>query len=69
MKDLKECLVKEAKEIRYQVAFGDCVDEEDLPISVTILVDHEYKDIFDKFLKDEEGNIFMHADNGNDIQY
>ena len=67
MKQLNN-FINEARQLRYNVAFNDCVDKDELPISATILIEYEDKEAFEKFLKDEEGNTFAHADGGN-IEY
>ena len=56
--------VNEARQIDYRVALMDVQDEEGLPISVDILVDKEYQKQFEKWLENEEGNIFSHAEGG-----
>ena len=67
MKDLQN-LINEARQINYRVAFVDCVDSEGLPIAVSILVDSKDVDVFEKFLNDQEGNLFVHAGGGN-VEY
>jgi hypothetical protein len=56
--------VNEARQIDYRVALMDVQDEEGLPISVDILVDKEYQKQFEKWLEDEQDNIFSHAEGG-----
>ena len=73
MKDLKDKISESyddylANQAEYHVAWLDCKDEEDLPISSTILVDKQYIKTFEKFLNDQEGNLFAHADGGN-VEY
>ena len=70
MKTLVESIhsVNEASEVKYRVAFLDFLDEEGLPPTVTILVPREYTRKFDKFLEDQEGNTFMHAEGGS-VEY
>jgi len=67
MKQLNS-FINEARELKYNVAFNDFQDKEDL-IGVTIMIDSKYKDAFEKFLKDQEGNIFAHASGGNIEEY
>ena len=67
MKTLKTT-IKEASQMRFNVAFNDLLDKEGLPIGVTILVDRENVKEFTDFLKKEEGNIFAHAE-GNGVEY
>ena len=65
MKNLKDYMsINEARQINYRVALNDVQDEEGLPISVDIIVDKEYQKQFEKWLEDEEGNIFSHAEGG-----
>ena len=70
MKTLVESIhsVNEAREVQYRVAFLDFLDEEGLPPTVTISVPREHVRMFEKFLEDQEGNIFMHAEGGS-IEY
>lgn len=60
MKNLNE-LLKEGRQITFNVAFNDFVDNEGLPIGVNIIVDQQYASQFDEFLAKEEANIFAHA--------
>ena len=59
-----EDTINEARQINYRVALIDVFDEDELPISVDILVDKEYQKAFEKWLENEEGNIFSHAEGG-----
>ena len=68
MKGLKNFIIKEGKEITYRVSFLDFKDEEDLPITTTILVDSKYQKEFEDFLNKNEGDIFFHAEGGN-VEY
>ena len=69
MKNLKDYMsINEARQIEYRVALNDVQDEEGLPISVDIIVDKEYQKRFEKWLEDEEDNIFAHAEGGN-VEY
>lgn len=56
--------ISEGRQLRYNVAFNDCLDKDELPVSATILIDYENKKEFEKFIKDQEGNIFAHAEGG-----
>jgi len=60
--------INEGKQEEYRVSFLDVKDEEDLPITVSILVDKENCKAFEEFLKKEQDNIFIHAEGGN-IEY
>lgn len=72
MKDLKEAmneaLVNEASQVEYRVALIGCKDRENLPISVTILVDKDDQKWFESYLEEEQDNLFSHADGGN-VEY
>lgn len=61
---IKENSVNEAREIDYRVQLADVLDDEDLPITITMVVEKEYQKQFEKWLENEEGNIFLHADGG-----
>lgn len=72
MKDIKEFMnessINEAREIEYRASILDVKDEEDLPVTVTLVVDAKYQKQFEDWLNDSEGNLFMHADGGN-VEY
>lgn len=72
MKNLKEAmneaLVNEARQVEYRVALIECKDRENLPISVTILVDKDDQKWFESYLEEEQDNLFSHAEGGN-IEY
>lgn len=67
MKSLSKYLT-EARQIEYQVALNDVRDSEDLPITISILVDKEDQKNFEKWLEDQQDNLFSHADGGN-VEY
>ena len=60
--------INEARQIEYRVAFLGPKDSEGLTFGVSIYVDKENQKAFEKFLEDEEGNIFEHAEGGN-VEY
>ena len=64
MRNLND-VIKEAAQTQYRVAFLDAKDKEDIPFTVTILVDKENVDAFEKFLEKEQDNIFYAAEGGN----
>lgn len=66
MKNLIE-KINEAKEVKYRVSLIGAKNE-DTPINVTILVDSNDTKAFEKYLEDEQDNIFAHAEGGN-IEY
>lgn len=72
MKNLKEtvneAMINEARQIEYRVALIGCVDRENLPISVTILVDKDDQKWFESYLEEEQDNLFSHAEGGN-VEY
>jgi hypothetical protein len=63
-KYINENIVNEAREISYRVQLADVLDDEDLPITITMSVEKEYQKQFEQWLENEEGNIFLHADGG-----
>ena len=67
MKTLKSVL-NEARQIEYRVAVNGVHDSEDLPVTVTIMVDKEYQKSFEKWLEDQQDNEFSHAEGGN-VEY
>lgn len=72
MKELKdfmnESLIEEARQIEYRVSINEILDSEDLPVTVTMLVDKEYQKSFEKWLEDQQDNEFSHAEGGN-VEY
>ena len=67
MKDIIKKL-NEAKQEEYRVSFLDIADSDGIPITVSILVDKQYSKMFEKFLEDQQDNIFSHAEGGN-VEY
>lgn len=67
MKSLSNFLT-EARQIEYRVALSDVRDSEDLPITISILIDKEDQKNFEKWLEDQQDNLFPHAEGGN-IEY
>jgi hypothetical protein len=69
MKDITALLNENnAKREEYVVSFIDCKDEDGIPITVTITVDKSDIKAFEKFLKQEEDFIFLHAEGGS-VEY
>jgi len=64
MKNLKEIFNESAQE-KYRVAFLDVKDDEGVPVTVTIFVDKQNVKAFEKFLVDEQDNLFYAAEGGN----
>lgn len=69
MKTLSQTLNETTNPLAYRVEFNGTVGGDNLPISATIILDTR-KDIkgFEKFLEDEQDNIFAHADGGS-VEY
>ena len=67
MKSLSKYLT-EARQIEYQVALNEVHDSEDLPITISILVDKDDQKNFEKWLEDQQDNLFSHAAGG-DVEY
>lgn len=65
---IQESIVNEARQIEYRVAFIGTADEDGVPYGVSIFVDKEYQRDFEKFLENEQDNIFEHAGGGN-VEY
>lgn len=67
---MKDIIMKlnEAKHEEYRVSFLDVADSDGIPMTVTILVDKQYSKMFEKFLEDQQDNIFSHAEGGN-VEY
>lgn len=68
MKNLKDCFVNEAKALEYRVSLINCINDEHLPVDVTIMVNYEDEDAFVKYLEDEQDNTFAHA-SGPGVEY
>lgn len=67
MKIIKN-MINEARQIEYRVSMIDVLDNEDLPITVTMVVDKEYQRSFEDWLEDQQDNLFGHAEGGS-IEY
>ena len=67
MKSLSKYLT-EARQIEYQAALNEVRDSEDLPITISILVDKDDQKNFEKWLEDQQDNLFSHAAGGN-VEY
>ena len=67
---MKDIIMKlnEAKQEEYRVSFLDVADSDGIPMTVTLLVDKQYSKMFEKFLEDQQDNIFSHAEGGN-VEY
>lgn len=60
--------INESREIKYRVQFINSLDEEGLPINGTILIDSKDQDEFEEYLKNEQDNVFAHAEGGS-VEY
>lgn len=67
MKNIVE-YVNEGRQIEYTVCIADVLDSEDIPVTVSILVDKAYQKSFEKWLDKQDGNEFLHVSGGN-IEY
>ena len=67
MKSIKN-MINEARQIEYRVSMIDVLDNEDLPITVAMVVDKEYQRSFEDWLEDQQDNLFSHAEGGG-IEY
>lgn len=67
MKSLKE-MVTEARQIEYRVSVNAVKDRDDLPVTVTMLVDKENQKSFEDWLEEQQDNEFAHAEGGN-VEY
>ena len=53
------------KQIKYRVSIIDFRDDEGLPITVEMAVEPQHQQRFEKFLKENMDNAFIHASGGN----
>ena len=60
--------INESKQTQYRVSLIDVKDKEGMPISVSIIVNNEDVNDFEKWLNNQEGDIFVHASGGN-VEY
>lgn len=69
-KDKDQTSVKESRNtnVQYDVCFIGTKDDDDIPYTVTISVDKQWQDDFEKFLNENEGSIFTHVNGGN-VEY
>lgn len=65
---INESNINEARQETYNVQLLDVKDGDGIGISATIMIDKKYSKAFEKWLEDEEGNIFGHAEGGN-VEY
>ena len=60
--------INEARELEYTVSLIGVKDDSGLPCTVTISVPIKCMKVFEKWLEDEQDNIFAHAEGGN-VEY
>lgn len=68
MKDILTRLNESYKGVEFRVAFSGTKDEEDLPFTVTVLVEPKHKEAFKKYLEEEKDNsVYMATDWNGDL--
>lgn len=60
--------INESKQMHYRVSINAVNDSKGLPVDASIIIDAKDKLAFEKFLIDEQDNIFIHV-NGGDVEY
>lgn len=68
MKTIKSRLIDEAREVEYRVAVLDVKDHDNLPCTITMRVPSDYAKNFEKWLEDNQDDLFAHAEGGN-VEY
>ena len=68
MKTIKSQLIDEAREDEYRVAVLDVKDRDDLPCTITMKVPADCVKNFEKWLEDNQDDLFAHAEGGN-VEY
>ena len=68
MKTIKSRLIDEAREVEYRVAVLDVKDRDDLPYTITMKVPADCVKNFEKWLEDNQDDLFAHAEGGN-VEY
>lgn len=68
MKTIKSRLIDEAREVEYRVAVLDVKDRDDLPCTITMKVPADCVKNFEKWLGDNQDDLFAHAEGGN-VEY
>ena len=69
MKGLQEFITEGRYDQEYKVSLIDCDDNyTGAPLTVTILVNKSNRKEFEKWLEEQEGNAFAHAQGG-DVEY
>lgn len=68
MKNLKDMINERYNGEEYRVAVNAVQSEDGTPVTVTMVVPGKYKKQFEKWLEDQEGDQFAHA-NGGAVEY
>lgn len=68
MKTFKSKLINEAREVEYRVAVLDVKDHDGLPCTITMKVPADCAKGFEKWLEDNQDDLFAHAEGGN-VEY
>ena len=68
MKTIKSRLIDEAREVEYRVAVLDVKDRDDLPCTITMKVPADCVKNFEKWVEDNQDDLFAHAEGGN-VEY
>lgn len=69
MKKLNDFITEGRYDAEYRVSLVGCNDSyEGTPLTVTILVNKANRREFEKWLEDQEGNVFAHAEGGS-VEY
>ena len=58
----------EGRDSEYRVSLIDVLDEDGLPLTVTILVNKYNRKEFENWLEEQQDNIFAHAEGGS-VEY
>ena len=68
MKTIRNMLINEAREIEYRVSVLDVKDLDNLPCTITMKVPVDCAKNFEKWLEDNQDDLFAHAEGGN-VEY
>ena len=68
MKTIRNMLVNETREIEYRVSVLDVKDHDNLPCTITMKVPVDCAKNFEKWLEDNQDDLFAHAEGGN-VEY
>lgn len=68
MKTIKDRLINEAREVEYRVSVLDVKDRDGIPCTITMRVPVDCARNFEKWLEDNQDDLFAHAEGGN-VEY